>query len=193
MNAPSLGFLNTISGPMSAKGGPTLVEAFRVYSKPAKPVVVAVRGLGVDGEPHPTTIKRAFDDVAIVYPANGAPFAISFCTHPWQETDGRGGRPAKAFFLPVGRYKAGPARSDSHGYPSPKGKPHFTVMVDGAPFVMVDAHGSRMTVGIYPEPLMSPHLGCQVLRPADWGAFVKAVGGLQATFDYVLVALTRTP
>jgi hypothetical protein len=109
---------------------------------------------------------------------------VPICTHPWQPED-RDRPKRKAVWLPSGTYEAFPTRSDHDGRPSADGQRHFAVRNrDGSPPI------PGVDIGLYPEPLMTPHIGCQVLRPSDWTAFVRAVGGLDATFRYVLVDMT---
>lgn len=163
-----------------------LAHRYHRYRIPGQPVVVAVRGLGVDGRRHRLTMARGFPDSAIAYERGGATTVLPIATRPWQSNDG--GRAASV--LQPGHYIALPQRVNARGKASHEGRPTFVVCdQQGKPIV-----ASGGVYAIYPSSLAIPHIGCQVLPAEEWPAFLRAVGGVALGFRYVLVnAWERTP
>lgn len=167
-----------------------LVSRFMRMRTHGSPLVVAIRGIDSTGTRHNARIRRGFHDVMVVYPIVGSPYVMPASTTPWQprEWNDRNRRPA--VYLEPGHYAAVPNLTNENGQTDPRGRLTFQI---ADPATGQPINYGTGTVGLYPEPHMSPHVGCQTIPPGQWPRFLRSVGGGRAPFAYVVVDASIPP
>lgn len=174
-----------------------------------RPIVIGLRGIARDGSLHDTITTPAYDDVIAVLRPDGTVLELPASTHPWftdsahaPDADGDG-VPDVGMIRP-GRYRAEPrpASRDLAGAPTfhilaPTGSDRLPGWrdtdhdgtYDDAERAASELRGDALTAVLFHQGGAGapPAIGCQVLDATSLRAFVTAVGGRNARFDYVLV------
>lgn len=172
--------------------------------------VIGVRGQTLAGVPHATRSARAFDDLVVVLKADRSVVKLAMATHPFEthavpgvpDVDGDGA--GDVGMIAPGRYRAtgrGPSRlvggrpaydvataAGSGKLPGTRDTNHDGIFSD-AEAAASKTRGDVITAVLFhhADGGAPPAVGCQVFADADMKAFVAAVGGAKASFDYVLV------
>ena len=173
------------------------------------PVVVGIRGVTRSGVQHATTTHEDFDDVIAVLVPGGAVVEVAASTHPWfthsdDASDADGDGVPDVGMLKPGHYQVTPRPADR----DLAGAPTFHVTtVDGADAVpgwrdtnhdgvyddneraASDERGDTLTAILFHQggPPAPDPIGCQVFAAEDLRALVRAIGGRDVSFAYVLV------
>jgi hypothetical protein len=173
-------------------------------------IVIGVRGRSLDGTLHEVTSQHAFDDLAVVLPADGGPSVfLEASTHPF-EREGVAGVPDvdQDGARDVGMIRPGRYLAKGRGARLTGGHPAFDVTTpegSGAlPGIRDTNHdgvfsaeeddastrrGDRITAILFhrADGGAPPAVGCQVFSPEGIDRLTELVGGRAATFDYLLV------
>ena len=173
--------------------------------------VVGLRGTSLDGERHAVSSFRAYDDLLVVLRADGTVLRLPLSTHPFErkgvsgvpDVDGDGSRDVgmirpglyEATGRGDGRFIAGHAAFDVRVAASgPRLLPGFRDTNHDGVFDEIERAASVARSDVLSAVLFHtgdgsapPAVGCQVLPAGAMDDFVRAVGGSNATFDYVLV------
>lgn len=169
---------------------------------PDGPTVLGVRGETIAGKVHDTTSSKVYDDTIIVLGNDGQSVDAFRCvTHPAQKSSvlSPGGnvgeiRPGPFIAIPNGIYHNVPSyhllnADGSDGLPCWRDYNHDGVMEPSEKQRSEAQHDTATAILIHASGNASvpTSIGCQVLSPPDQRRFVKAVGGDDAHFNYLLV------
>jgi hypothetical protein len=159
--------------------------------------VLGIRGQSVDGQVHPDTFSKSYNDSFVVMQPNGTFQVLSGATHPGQAYSSMspGGN--------VGELQPGNYRVDPHGPHA--GNSSYQVLnqngTDGLPTARDFNHNGQIDANEANRPAVpltgvlfhqgnanSPSsIGCQTLSPQNMQKLINAVGGPRAGFNYTLL------